>query len=96
MRKLILVAALVGVATASAGAQGLPELSAQEIMRRVDENNTIGSLAYVGIMEIDLGNRVLRKEFRAVAQGSTRSFVVFVNPEDRGVRYLKADKNLWM
>lgn len=95
MRKLVSIAALVA-ATASAAAQGLPVMGAQEIMRRVDENNAFGSLAYVGVMEIDLGNRVLKKEFRAVAQGSTRSFVEFVNPEDRGVRYLKVDKDLWM
>lgn len=95
MRKLVSIAALVAAA-ASAAAQGLPALGPQEIMRRVDENNAFGSLAYVGIMEIDLGSRVLKKEFRAVAQGSTRSFVEFVNPEDRGVRYLKVDKDLWM
>lgn len=96
MGKFLLLTALAVTMTVSPSAQGLPALSAQEIMRRVDQNNSIGSLAYVGIMEIDLGNRVLKKEFRAVAQGSTRSFVEFVNPEDRGVRYLKVDKDLWM
>lgn len=96
MRKLILLAALAAATAASAAGQGLPALSAEEIMRRVDENNTIGSLAYVGVMEIDLGKRVLTKEFRAVAQGETRSFIEFTNPEDRGVRYLKVDKDLWM
>lgn len=36
------------------------------------------------------------KTTEAVAQGSSQAFVEFTNPEDRGVRYLKRDKNLWI
>lgn len=65
-------------------------------MRRVDANATFTTIAYVGTMEIDLGNRLLHKEMRVVAEGKDKSFVEFSNPEDRGVRYLKVDKDLWM
>ncbi len=83
-------------AGAAAGAPALPALSGLDIMKRVDQNMTISTIAYVGTMEIDLGARVLVKELRVVAQGEGRSFVEFTNPEDRGVRYLKVDKDLWM
>ena len=74
----------------------LPPLSGEEIMRRVDANATITTMSYIGTMRIDLGTRVLDKEMRVVAEGNDRSFVEFSNPEDRGVRYLKVDKDLWM
>ncbi len=83
-------------AGAAAGASAPPALSGLDIMKRVDQNMTISTIAYVGTMEIDLGARVLVKEMRVVAQGEGRSFVEFTNPEDRGVRYLKVDKDLWM
>lgn len=77
----------------AAGAQGL---SGAEIMRRVDANEAVSTVAYTGTMEIDLGGRVLVKRMKAAAEGDSKSFVEFTNPEDRGVRYLKVDKNLWM
>ncbi len=98
-RRRTLVTALVASAilAATVAAQpALPALSGEEIMRRVDSNATITTMAYVGTMKIDLGTRVLDKEMRVVAEGSEKSFVEFSNPEDRGVRYLKVDKDLWM
>ncbi len=71
-------------------------LTGPQIMEKVDANNSFTTMAYVGSMEIDLGKRVLLKEMRTVAEGMDKSFVEFTNPEDRGVRYLKVDKNLWM
>lgn len=89
----LLAAAAAATATV---AQELPALSGAEILRRLDENNLYGTIRYRGTMEIDLGRRVLTKELVAVAQGADRAFVEFVNSEDRGTRYLKIGKDLWM
>jgi len=97
MRKTIQATLVAGIFAAALAAQeALPELAGDEIMRRVDANLAAGSIAYSGVMEIDLGHRTLRKEMRVVAQGQDRSFVEFVNPEDEGVRYLKIGDELWM
>jgi outer membrane lipoprotein-sorting protein len=47
-------------------------------------------------MEITVAGQSRYKTMRAVAQGSSKAFVEFTNPEDKGVRYLKLDKNLWI
>jgi outer membrane lipoprotein-sorting protein len=96
-RTLAVAFATMTILAAAVAAQPtLPPLSGAEIMKRVDANATITTMAYVGTMKIDLGNRVLNKEMRVVAEGSEKSFVEFSNPEDLGVRYLKVEKNLWM
>lgn len=82
--------------TVSAQASTTGPLTGSQIMEKVDANNSFTTMAYAGSMEIDLGRRVLHKEMRTVAEGMDKSFVEFTNPEDRGVRYLKVDKNLWM
>lgn len=72
------------------------ELAPDEIIRRVDENKTFGTISYTGRMEIEVGGRTLVKEMSAVAEGADKAFVEFLNPEDRGTRYLKIGKDLWI
>lgn len=97
MRTIAAALAASSVLTMVVAAQPtLPALSGEAIMNKVDSNATYTTMAYTGTMEIDLGNRLLRKEMKVVAQGKDTSFVEFSNPEDRGVRYLKVDKDLWM
>jgi outer membrane lipoprotein-sorting protein len=78
----------------SAGA--LSAQAAEEILGRVDANMSFASIRYTGRMEITVAGQTRYKTMRAVAQGSSKAFVEFTNPEDRGVRYLKLDKNLWI
>lgn len=80
--------------TVAAAAQAA--LTPQEILRRSDDNSTFRTASYAARMEIDQGKRVLVKEMRAVAEGADKAFIEFTNPEDRGVRYLKIGKQLWM
>jgi hypothetical protein len=78
---------------------GLPLVSAQtagEILAKVDANESYTSIRYGGRMEITIGGETRSKTMAAIAQGSSRAFVEFTNPEDRGTRYLKRDKNLWI
>jgi len=70
--------------------------SAEEIIRRVDENQAFDSIEYTGRMEITLGGDTRIKTMKAYAIGESKAFVEFTNPEDRGTRMLKLDKNLWM
>jgi len=70
--------------------------TAEEILAKVDANVSYSSIRYTGRMEITIGGETRSKTMAAIAQGSSRAFVEFTNPEDRGTRYLKRDKNLWI
>lgn len=76
--------------------QQASSLSGEEILKKVDDNYVYDTIKYNGIMEIDLGKRKLKKEMQAVASGTQNAFVEFTNPEDRGTRYLKINKDLWI
>jgi len=89
---ILLSAALAGFVAGRAAAAP----SADEVMARVDANASFGTIRYAGRMEIAIGGETRVKTMRAVAQGSDKAFVEFTNPEDRGTRYLKLGKKLWM
>jgi outer membrane lipoprotein-sorting protein len=82
-----------------AAAGGVAALSAQtvdEILSKVDANMSFGNMRYSGKMEITIGGETRYKTMDAVAKGSEKAFAEFTNPEDRGTRYLKLDKDLWI
>ncbi len=87
---------LFAAATAATalGAQGLG--SADEILAKVDANMSFASIRYTGRMEITIGGETRYKDMIAVAKGSDKAFVEFTNPEDRGTRYLKLAKDMWI
>jgi len=70
--------------------------SAQAILEKVDRNQSFKSIAYSGRMEITVGGETRYKTMDASAMGSDKAFVEFTNPEDRGIRYLKLGKDLWI
>lgn len=90
-RYAILVLASALLITGRAAAQ-----TADEILARVDANMSYGSIRYSGRMEITVGGETRHKTMDVVAAGTSKAFAEFTNPEDRGVRYLKLDKNLWI
>jgi outer membrane lipoprotein-sorting protein len=47
-------------------------------------------------MEITIGGETRYKDMSAVAKGTDKAFVEFTNPEDRGTRFLKLGKDLWI
>lgn len=71
-------------------------LSGKEILDRMDANQTFKTVSYSGTMTIDLGKRVLVKKMETVAEGSKKAFVEFLNPEDKGTRYLKLENEMWI
>ncbi len=70
--------------------------SADEIIARLDANMSYADLRYVGRLEITVGAETRYKTLEVASEGSTKAFAEFTNPEDRGTRYLKLDKNLWI
>lgn len=71
-------------------------LSGEEILRKVDANTTFDSVSYEGTLAIHSGDTVRTKQMKAIAVGTSKALVEFTNPEDRGTKYLKIDKNLWI
>jgi outer membrane lipoprotein-sorting protein len=70
--------------------------TADSILARVDANQSFATIGYSGRMEITIGGETRYKAMDAVAQGADKAFVEFTNPEDRGTRYLKLGKELWI
>jgi outer membrane lipoprotein-sorting protein len=62
----------------------------------MDNNTTFKSVAYEGTLTIYSGNAVRTKEMKAIAVGTSKALVEFLNPEDKGTKYLKIDNNLWI
>ncbi|MGA2378342.1 MAG: outer membrane lipoprotein-sorting protein [Spirochaetia bacterium] len=89
-------AAALAVVLAGFGAASAPGQSVEDILSRVDANVSYASIRYSGRMQITIAGESRYKTMDALAQGSSKAFVEFTNPEDRGVRYLKRDKNLWI
>ncbi|PLX19401.1 MAG: outer membrane lipoprotein-sorting protein [Candidatus Muiribacterium halophilum] len=73
------------------------ELTVEEILDAVDENQTPESITHDGEMIIHRGNRTIEKKFELKAEGKERSFMEFTYPpRDKGTKYLRVDDNLWM
>jgi outer membrane lipoprotein-sorting protein len=91
MKSLLILLALTASGVAALSAQ-----SVDEILAKVDANMSFGNMRYSGKMEITIGGETRYKTMNAVAKGSDKAFAEFTNPEDRGTRYLKLDKDLWI
>jgi len=91
-----LLLALAGALVASAGLRAAPTLSGDEILKRIDANMSYKSIEYDGTLAIYSGDAVRTKEMKATAIGRSRAIAEFTNPEDRGTKFLKIDRNLWI
>ena len=85
---------ILAAAAAAASAQSAP--SVDTILAKVDANMSFGSIRYSGRMEITISGETRYKDMTAVAQGADKAFAEFTNPEDRGTRYLKLAKDMWI
>lgn len=88
--------ALVVSMLASPAVAPLAAQSADEILARLDANESYKSISYSGRMEITIGGETRYKAMDSVSQGADKAFTEFTNPEDRGTRYLKLGKELWI
>lgn len=90
---LALAAAAFSAAPRSAAAQ---TPSAAELLARVDANEVYDSIQYQGQMVIEYQGKRYVKRFVAAARGSANTYAEFVNPEDKGTKYLKKDGRLYV
>jgi outer membrane lipoprotein-sorting protein len=70
--------------------------TAAEILKRVDDNEVYGTIKYEGEMIIEYQNRRYVKSLNAWARENSDSFIEFTNPEDRGTKYLKRSRRLYV
>jgi outer membrane lipoprotein-sorting protein len=84
------IAAFVAVPAATAAP------SAAELLAKVDANEVYDSITYKGEMIIEYQGKRFVKKFEASGRGSANSFVEFVNPEDKGTKYLKKEGRLYV
>jgi len=93
MFKKIILSVLLAIMAAAAFSQ---TPTAAELLRRVDQNEVYTTIEYEGDIIIEHGGRRFVKSMKAWARGNTHSFIEFINPEDRGTRYLKRDGRLFV
>ncbi len=92
MRPSILTAVLIALgATVVAWGQ-----TAEQVLSRLDANMSYGSIRFSARLQITVGSQTRWKTMEVVGQGAEKAFAEFTNPEDKGTRYLKLDKMLWM
>ncbi len=76
---------------------GVFAISADEILLRLDKNEVFNSQEAVATMVIQKGGKKLTKNMKIWGvKEKNKFFVEFTNPEDKGVKYLRIDKELWI
>ena len=99
MKRLISLFFCLAAISTAASAQSATSASAPiaaELLARVDSNEVYDTISYKGRMVIEYQGRRYVKEMQAWARGNNDSFVEFVNPEDRGTKYLKKGSRLYV
>ncbi len=95
--KLIATALAASLSTAGAWAEAAGAgATAEAILERLDSNESYKSISYSGRMEISIGGETRYKTMDSLALGADKAFAEFTNAEDRGTRYLKLGKELWI
>jgi outer membrane lipoprotein-sorting protein len=93
-RNAILLALVLAFPFLSTAA--LSALTGEEILARMDLNKAFTTISYTAKMQIAQGSVVRMKTMKAKATSDGKAIVEFTNPEDKGIKYLKIDKNLWI
>jgi outer membrane lipoprotein-sorting protein len=89
-----LLSSLLAVLLASPAAA---ELTAEDIIDRLDDNTSVRTMSYEATMTISLGGQVREKSFRGYGEGSERAYFEFTAPvRDRNIRFLKLGDEMWM
>ncbi|MCL1815964.1 MAG: outer membrane lipoprotein-sorting protein [Treponema sp.] len=70
--------------------------SAAALLKQVDDNEIYKTIQYEADMIIDYNGRRFVKTMKAWARQNSDSFVEFINPEDRGTKYLKRAGRLYV
>ena len=77
--------------------RGSDNITAKEIVNRIDKNMVANSIQHRSKMIIHQSRRIYEKEMLSFALSNDTSFAIFLNPSrDRDTKYLKLGDNLWM
>lgn len=74
----------------------LHAITGEEILNKMDGNREYKSIEATAIMEIHSADEVRVKKMNIKAIGDDKSVTEFINPEDKGVKYLKLKDELWI
>lgn len=96
LKKTIAVFSALVAAVALAGIVQAADLSAEEIVKRLDANEYMSSAHVVSKMIIKSGRREMVKEMESWSVGKEKALAVFNNASDKGTKYLKLKDELWM
>lgn len=77
------------------GISSLGQMTAEEIIKRRDDNEYIHSAYAEAVMIINKGGRKLEKSMFMYSR-ERNALIEFTNPTDRGSKFLKREDNLWM
>jgi outer membrane lipoprotein-sorting protein len=92
----LLTVLLAGILFNLVPAEGQQTPSAFELLQRIDANEIYNTVEYEGEMIIEYQNRRYIKSMKAYARGNDDTFIEFLNPEDRGTKYLKKGGRLYV
>ena len=70
--------------------------TSDEILSAMDKNRDYGTVTYTGTMEIHIGGEVRTKTMNVQGEGTDKALVEFTNAADKGTKYLKLNKELWI
>lgn len=96
---LLVTVAIIMFISTNLGIVQAEELTGEEIMTRVDDNQFLASARTESEMIIIDRDREIRKEMISYVRSDgevTEGLAEFTNPRDRGTRYLLLDDELWM
>jgi hypothetical protein len=71
-------------------------LTPGEILSAMDKNRDYGTISYAATMEIHVGGEVRTKTMKTTGMGTEKALAEFTNPQDKGTKYLKINKELWI
>jgi len=68
-----------------------------ELLASMDKNRDYESMTYTGVMKITLGGQLRTKTMKTESLiKKKKSVVEFINPEDKGTKYLMLGSELWI
>jgi len=70
--------------------------TAAELLQRIDANEVYKTIEYDGEIIIEYQNRRYVKTIKAWAKENSDSFIEFLNPDDKGTKYLKKGGRLYV
>ena len=95
MKKILVSTVVISMLILVWVSGALGALTAEEIIRRRDDNQYFSTAKIEAEMVIINRNRKIVKTMTSYAQGDN-GLVIFTNPRDRGTKFLKRGDDLWM